>query len=197
MVTAINSKSSTTSEWLTFNQSSSPETLMLQVQLLVAKDFDVQMRDVAEKIKMLSDVKRAYRENINTIKQFMAQNQDTTTRKDKKAYYDASPQQMEKLFGSFKKYNYDIDNIQFDPTTDYTSMSMLQDAGYKTTASISDFASEVAALEASGNHDAAKELAKEAQTGVERNFPFFYGKLYIGYSVFYIAYACISWLFFI
>jgi len=106
--TAVNNTSSRSiDELISLSQNVSAETLMLQVQLSVAEDFDEQMRDIGNKIKFLNRVKKAYRENINKIQRFMAQNPNSG-RKDGKKYYEASFGEVAELMGAFVHINYDM-----------------------------------------------------------------------------------------
>jgi hypothetical protein len=84
------------------------ETLMLQVQILVARDFDEQMRHIGEQIRFLSDIKSAYRGNLEKLQNFMAQSPDGS-RKDGRKYIPATFAQMANLFGCFKTYDYDLE----------------------------------------------------------------------------------------
>jgi len=102
------------------------ETLMLEIQLLIAADFDDQLRHVAEKIKFLNSIKKTYRSNINNIQRFMAQNPNSS-RKDGKKYYEASFEQMRDLFGSFEKQNYSLENKEMLESTPM----MIEDRGDK------------------------------------------------------------------
>lgn len=85
------------------------ETLMLQVQILVARDFDEQMRHIGEQIRFLSDIKSSYRQNLEKLQNFMAQSPDGS-RKDGRKYIPATFSQMTDLFGCFKTYDYDLES---------------------------------------------------------------------------------------
>lgn len=88
----------------------SPQALMVQMQMMVAKDFDEQMRSVAEKIKFLGEVKKAYRDNLNTIQEFLAKktekNQETG-----KPIIKCSPEEMTELLGAFEEFTYNLDDL--------------------------------------------------------------------------------------
>jgi len=116
------------------NQDLKAETLMLEIQLLMAKDFDEQLRHVAEKIKFLNNIKKTYRTNINNVQRFMAQNPNTS-RNDGKKYYEASFKQMRDLFGSFEKQEYDLEDKQLLDTTPM----MIEDRGNKHTVDDEDY----------------------------------------------------------
>lgn len=85
------------------------ETLMLQVQILVAKDFDEQMRHIGDQIHFLSDIKSSYRNNLDKLQNFMAQSPNGS-RKDGRKYIPATFTQMAELFGCFKTYDYDLES---------------------------------------------------------------------------------------
>lgn len=158
------------------------ETLMLEVQLLLAEDFDEQMRDIAEKIKFLSQVKKGYRENINNIQRFMTQNPNTS-RKDGKKYYEASPEQMKQIMGSLEKQNYDLANKTMLPPTpmmiaDRGQKHSVDDDGYVTikndkssTADWSNFFGEVSD---ETDPEEAREFASKVSDD-DGNLFFYYG----------------------
>lgn len=89
-------------------ESLSAEALMLQVQMMIAEQFDQQMRDIASQIKFLNKIKKQYREHINTIQRFMAQNPNTS-RKDGKKYYEASAAEMAELMGALVVLDYNME----------------------------------------------------------------------------------------
>lgn len=89
------------------------ESLMLEVELLVAKDFDEQMRTIGEQIKFLSDIKKKYRENINHLHNFLTQNTNSS-RKDGQRYIEASAKQMEKFMDALVVYDYNLENQTCD-----------------------------------------------------------------------------------
>jgi len=78
--------------------------LMLQIQILLTKDFDEQAQEIAERIKFLGRIKKAYRENINTIQRFLAKN-TITSRKDGKNYIASSFSEMRELMGALITYD--------------------------------------------------------------------------------------------
>lgn len=85
----------------------SAETMMLQVQMMVTKDFDEQIRTIGKQIKFLGNIKQAYRDRIQNIQNFLIQNPNTS-REDGKRYVEASAEQGAELFGSMVEVNYDL-----------------------------------------------------------------------------------------
>lgn len=79
-------------------------TLMFQLQVLLTKDFDQQAQEIAKRIKFLNRIKKAYRENINTIQRFLAKN-TVTSHKDGKGYIEASFSEMQELMGALVAYD--------------------------------------------------------------------------------------------
>lgn len=102
----INQISATPSH--TVNITAKAETLILQTQMLTLKDFDEQVRTIAEQIKFLSGIKRKYRDAITTVQNFTTQNPDTS-RKDGKRITHATFAQMAELTGALTVYEYDTD----------------------------------------------------------------------------------------
>lgn len=84
------------------------ESLMLQMQMLVAKDFDEQMRSVGDQIQFLSKIKQSYRDHIGNIQNFMAQNPNSS-RNDGKKFIAANFSQMAELTGNLVSYDYDLE----------------------------------------------------------------------------------------
>jgi hypothetical protein len=110
MVTEIKAVTQTVAANVFDLEGLSPQALMVQMQMLVAKDFDEQMRSVAEKIKFLGEVKKAYRDNLNTIQEFLAKK----TEKNKetgKPIIKASPEEMAELMGVFEAFTYNLDDL--------------------------------------------------------------------------------------
>lgn len=99
-------------------QNLSAEALMVQVQLLMTKEFDEQLQDISQKIKFLNDVKKDYRENINVLRGLTAQD---THEKDGKRYVGASFEQMDEAVNALVEYKYDLENkeIKEKPMTDW------------------------------------------------------------------------------
>lgn len=90
-----------------FDKKSGAESMMLEAQLLVAKDFDEQMRHAGERIRFLGNVKKTYRDKIANIQNFLAQNQNLS-RKDGKKYIDASFLQAADLYSNMTYLEYDL-----------------------------------------------------------------------------------------
>lgn len=88
----------------------SASSLMLQVQMMVTKDFDEQMRTIGKQIKFLGNIKQGYRDKINTMQNFMIQNPNSS-RKDGKRYIEASAEQLTEFFGAMTETKYDLDQL--------------------------------------------------------------------------------------
>lgn len=88
----------------------SAETLMLQVQMMVTKDFDEQIRTIGKQIKFLGNIKDAYRNRIQNIQNFLIQNPNAS-REDGKRYIEATSQQGAELFGSMVGIEYDLSTL--------------------------------------------------------------------------------------
>ncbi|MBF0104366.1 MAG: hypothetical protein HQM16_03455 [Deltaproteobacteria bacterium] len=84
------------------------EAMMLEVQTMLAKDFDKQLNFAADQIRFLNKVKKMYREKIKGMQAFMMQKVNKS-RDDGQAFYDASAAQMAGLFGSTVKIDYDTE----------------------------------------------------------------------------------------
>jgi hypothetical protein len=108
----------------------SAEYTMLQVQLLVAKDFSDQLQQVGEKIKFLSQVKKDIRAKISAVQEFQAKNVNAG-RKDGKKYYDASASECASLFSNFEQpeYNLNVEDAS-ELTVGWTSQTF-DDSGAK------------------------------------------------------------------
>lgn len=78
--------------------------LMLQIQILLTKDFDQQAQEIADRIKFLNRIKKAYRQNINTVQRFLAKN-TVTSRKDGKNYTASSFSEMQELMNALVTYD--------------------------------------------------------------------------------------------
>lgn len=92
----------------------SPAMMMLQVQMLMAENFDQQIRSIADKIKFLKDVVSAYRNNIAKIQTFLAQTTASSHHGNKQVVL-ASAAQMADLCGSLTTYNYNADTKTMVP----------------------------------------------------------------------------------
>ena len=86
------------------------ESMMLQAELLVAKDFDEQMRSTGDHIRFLGNIKKSYREKINNVQNFLEQNANTS-RKDGKKYVTASFAQAADLYNNMSELEYDLENM--------------------------------------------------------------------------------------
>lgn len=86
------------------------EALMLNVQLMVAKDYDEQMRRVGEQLRFLTGVKKSYRENVAELQNFLTAN-PSSSRKDGKKYVEASFVQMARLCGALTASEYDLESM--------------------------------------------------------------------------------------
>lgn len=91
------------------------ETLMLTVQLLVAKDFDEQMRRVGDQMRFLSGIKKNYRDQIAKLQNFLTANPNGS-RKDGKKYVEATFAQMAGLCGSLTRHDYDLETLTLSET---------------------------------------------------------------------------------
>lgn len=100
-------------------QNMSAEALMVQVQLLMTKEFDNQLQDISQKIKFLNDVKKQYRENINVLQKLTAQN--PVTEKNGKRWVHASFEQMNDVANALVEYEYNLENKETKekPLTDW------------------------------------------------------------------------------
>lgn len=87
----------------------SPEGLMFEIQILLTKEFNEQMSDLARKLKFLNDIKESYRKNLNGIQQFMAQNPNMS-RKDGKAYYEVGFAEVAGLAENLVHYDYRLED---------------------------------------------------------------------------------------
>lgn len=88
----------------------SAEALMVQVQLLMTKEFDNQLQDISKKIKFLNDVKKQYRENINVLQKLTAQN--PITEKNGKRWVHASFKQMNDVSNALVEYDYNLESME-------------------------------------------------------------------------------------
>ena len=100
------------SQILDMSQSKGAQAMMLEVQSMITKQFDDQMRDAAEKLEFLQNLTKKYRENINKVYEFQTQNQNTS-RKDGKVYYEAGFAEMAELFGAITTYDYNLETKEF------------------------------------------------------------------------------------
>lgn len=89
-------------------QDMSAEALMVQVQILMAKEFDDQLQDISQKIKFLNDVKKQYRDNINVLQKLTAQN--PVSEKNGKQWVHASFEQMDGVCNALVEYEYNLEN---------------------------------------------------------------------------------------
>lgn len=99
---------------LAMSQSKGAQALMLEVQAMLTKEFDEQMRDKAEKLEFLHELKKKYHDNINKINQFMSQDHNLS-RKDGKVYYEATFREMGDLFNVLTTYDYDLNTKELTP----------------------------------------------------------------------------------
>lgn len=86
------------------------ETMMLEIQILTASDFNDQIKNIGKQIKFLNKIKKSYHEQIGAIKNFMTQNPNTS-RNDGKVYYEASFEQMANLTKNFKTHQYNLQDL--------------------------------------------------------------------------------------
>lgn len=87
----------------------SAEFAMLRAQILLARDYDDQIKHVGEQIKLLNKVKKLYRENLNLINGTMAQK---IQEKDKKPIIKLTPAQAADVLESFRTYHYNLERPQ-------------------------------------------------------------------------------------
>ncbi len=151
----------------------SVEAVMLQVQMLMTEDFGKQLSRIADKIELLSHVKKAYRENINKIHGFMAQGANTS-RGDGRIYYESSAQQMSDIFSSCVKYNYDLEGLEFDPLTQKDYMTFAENEDYTDAGQMKEFFDKCADQVSNGEIADAIETAKDAGDD-DGNLPYYFG----------------------
>lgn len=162
------------------------ETLMLEVQILVARDFDEQMRHIGDQIRFLSRIKASYRNNLEKLTNFTAQSPDSS-RKDGRKYIPASFSQMTELFGCFETYDYDLEaqtvsigSLQLNDNGDKHDLdakdknckTWVPNSGGKSAAA--DFQTYFAAGAQISDPAEAREFAKKAG-GDNTTLPFYYG----------------------
>lgn len=93
-----------------YQNTASAEAMMLRVQMLVAKDFDAQMRHVGEQMRFLGDIKKSCRERIAKMQSVLVQNPDAT-RKDGKRFIVLDAGQMADLFRNYVRESYDSESL--------------------------------------------------------------------------------------
>lgn len=150
-------------------QDLSPAFVMLQVQMLIAENFDDQMRDMADKIKFLKDVVSTYRKNQSHVQKFLAQTTHTSNN-DNKQVIIATPDTMQKLMGALTEVSYDVETktmetrgmqlIDFDEAHDVNDESAI---GMADTLEFQEYFSEFASLES--------EVPYNQETREARHFP--------------------------
>ncbi len=101
----------------------SAATAMLQIQLLVAEDFDDQIKHIGEQMDKLSAAKDKMRARLNTLSSFMAMPVDNS-RKDQQAVIWASPDQLSNFLGALETTDVNLETLE---TTD--KPVMLNDRG--------------------------------------------------------------------
>ena len=84
--------------------SSSAEAIMVQAEILMAKDFDEQIQHLGDRLNFLGDIRRRYLQHIGEITTFMAKNSNTS-RKDGKHYIEASFAEMSRLSANIVSYD--------------------------------------------------------------------------------------------
>lgn len=159
----------------------SAETMMLQVQMMVTKDFDEQIRTIGRQIKFLGDIKKAYSERIQNIQNFLIQNPNTS-REDGERYVEASSQQGEYLFGSMIEVEYDLSTLTANELplqiSDSGANHKLDDEGYVaqgagdiSASGVANFFSECSKI---SDPATACEFAKKAGDD-NTSLPFYFG----------------------
>ncbi|MCP5463587.1 MAG: hypothetical protein H7A33_01020 [Deltaproteobacteria bacterium] len=81
---------------------------MVMAQLSMAEDYDNQLQSVMDKIKLLSDVKSRYRENIRTLQNVMAMGENTSRDKGER-YIELSAEQMSTVFNAMEEFEWDYE----------------------------------------------------------------------------------------
>lgn len=80
------------------------EAIVVQLELLMARDMDAQIRSLTERVRFMGKVRREYLKNISHINTFLAKNSNTS-RKDQKRYIEASMGEMSKLLSNFVSFD--------------------------------------------------------------------------------------------
>lgn len=87
-----------------FDMNLSPEMAMIQIQILMTKDFNDQAEAQAEEIQFYDKIKNNYRDQTQVFHRFLAKNHNTS-RKDGKVYIEATAEELTELMSAATIYN--------------------------------------------------------------------------------------------
>lgn len=87
-----------------FGRGLTPEMAMVEIQVLMTKDFNDQAQAIAEEIQFLDDIKNKYRDQIQVFHRFLGKNHNTS-REDGKVYIEATAGEIAQLMRSTTTYN--------------------------------------------------------------------------------------------
>lgn len=90
------------------------EATLVQIELLLARDLDVQIREMGDRIRFMGTIRREYLKNIGEITSFLAKNSNTS-REDSKRYIEASMAELADLFDNFMTYDPDSKSGKLEP----------------------------------------------------------------------------------
>lgn len=158
------------------NSATSASAIMVQAEILLARDFDQQIRSVANRIQFLGKVRRAYLKHIGDVSTFLAKNSNTS-RKDSKHYIEAGFAEMAELSSHFVSYDLNNKNLELVPE----SLSLNDNGDKQKAVATEDSRSSFAEWQDFFAQGAALQDPDEAQKHAEKlnddngELPFYFG----------------------
>lgn len=158
------------------SSATSASAIMVQAEIMLARDFDQQIRSLADRIQFLGKVRREYLKNIGEVTTFLAKNSNTS-RKDGKRYIEASFSEMENLSANFVSYDLNRDDLKLVPK----SMDLNDNGDKQKAVTSEDSRSSFADWQAFFAEGAALKDPQKAKTHAEKisddngELPFYFG----------------------
>jgi prefoldin subunit 5 len=89
-----------------------PEAMMIVVQMMVAKDFDEQIKNLGKKIDFLDKIKDSYQERVNTLQEFLAKPKDSEKQVRGAQVINTTPEEASKAIAACYTTTYDLEKLE-------------------------------------------------------------------------------------